>query len=213
MKGCSEVHGHQRMNPTELRSLFLSFDVKRGKDWMTHYMRTFSVFYETCKLTYMETLDLCSLRYLTFTEHQRPLQPHVGINPVGLLVQRLSGFHVERNLLVCRYYPWSSASCPRRAAAASNPPNCVHDSSCFPVSCWTLEINSGLISSECFELISVQLHSSPAAACDSWSCDSESVLLPADGTHSAESQRTDEWRERRRKRSPCSHQKSCILSP
>ena len=66
---------------------------------------------------------------------------------------------------LCRgYYPWSSASWPWRAA----PPS-VQNSSCFTVSCWTLEINSGLISSECFELISVQLHSSPAAACDSWS--------------------------------------------
>ena len=62
------------------------------------------------------------------------------------------------------YYPWSSAPWPWRAA----PPS-VQNSSCFTVSCWTLEINSGLISSECFELISVQLHSSPAAACDSWS--------------------------------------------
>ena len=67
-----------------------------------------------------------------------------------------------------KYYPWSSASWPWRAAAVTDPPS-VQNSSCFPVSCWTLEINSGLISSECFELISVQLHSSPAAACDSWS--------------------------------------------
>ena len=102
-----------------------------------------------------------------------------------------------------KYYPWSSASWPWRAAAVTDPPS-VQNSSCFPVSCWTLEINSGLISSECFELISVQLHSSPAAACDSWSCDSESVPLPADGTHSAESQRTESQGEEEETFS-CSH--------